>query len=118
AADLEVLHSLRRQNEAIRTEMDNIRIALEAKRALESAKRRESAHLTNAQQKRRELLAEISRDQKAQEDRNKRWAREYKQATALMDRLLEEQIARDRKIVPGAAIKGYNFAGRRGSLPW
>ncbi len=117
AADLEVLHSLRRQNEVIQTEMANIRIALEAKRALESVKRRESVVLAGAQKKRLELLNEIARDQKAQEVRNRRWEEQYKQAVALMDRLLEEQIARDKKVDPGA-LKGYNFASRRGKLTW
>jgi murein DD-endopeptidase MepM/ murein hydrolase activator NlpD len=34
-----------------------------------------------------------------------------------MDRLLEEQIIRDRKVDPGA-LRDYNFVSRKGKLPW
>ena len=117
AADLEILHAMRRQNETIQTEMANIRIALEAKRALEISKRREGAYLANAQKKRREILLEIDRDRKRQEERNLKWEEDYRQAMALMDRLLEEQIARDKMVDPGA-LKNYNFVSRKGNLPW
>ncbi len=117
AADLEILHAMRRQNETIQTEMANIRIALEAKRALEISKRREGAYLANAQKKRREILLEIDRDRKRQEERNLKWEEDYRQAMALMDRLLEEQIARDKMVDPGA-LKNYNFVSRKGKLPW
>lgn len=117
AADLEMLHSIRRQNDAIQTEMANIQLAIEAKRTLEAAKRRESLVLASSQKKRRQLLDEISRDQKAQEERNRRWEKEYRNAVALMDRLIQEQIERDRKL-DSAPVKDYSFSARRGKLPW
>ena len=116
-ADLEVLNSIRHQNEIIATEMTTIKTALDAKRALENARRQESEYLAFAQKKRQNLLAEISRDQKAQEEKNQRWEREYRASMALMDRLIQEQIARDRVVAP-ETLKNYNFTARRGKLPW
>lgn len=116
-ADLEILTTIRRQNQIITTEMASIRTALDAKKALESAKRQEKEYLAGAQSKRKYLLAEISRDQKKQEERNRQWEREYRESIALMDKLIEEQMSRDRNVSPGS-LKDYNFVGRKGKLPW
>ncbi len=115
-ADLEVLNSIRYQNQIISTEMTSIQTAIDAKRALENARRQESEYLAEAQKKRRELLADLAREQKIQEGKNKRWEREYREASALMDRLIQDQISRNQTATPGS-LKNYRFAARRGKLP-
>ena len=117
AADLGVLNAIRHQNQIIVTEMSSIQTAIDAKRALENARRHESEYLAFAQRKRKDLLADISRDQKAQEEKYQRWEREYRESMALMDRLIQEQIARDRSVAP-EILKNYNFVSRKGKLPW
>jgi murein hydrolase activator len=116
-ADLEVLNSIRHQNQIIATEMTGIQNAIEAKRALENARLQESEYLSEAQKKRKDLLAVIARDQKTQEEKNQRWEKEYRESMALMDRLIQDQISRDRTVSPGT-LKNYSFMSRRGKLPW
>lgn len=116
-ADLEVLNSIRHQNQIIATEMSSIQTAIDAKRMLENTRRQESEYLAEAQKKRKDLLADLSRDQKVQEQRNQRWEREYRESMALMDRLVQDQITRDRSVAPGT-LKNYSFAARKGRLPW
>ena len=116
-ADLKVLNTIRSQNRIIETEMNSIQTALTTNVALEQAKRQEETYLANTREKRLSLLEEINRDQKMQEERNRRWREELRQAEVLMDRLLEEQIAKNKTVVPGS-LKNYDFASRKGKLPW
>ncbi len=116
AADLEVIDTIRSQNRIIETEMNIIHVALNANVALENAKRREQSSLSTVRNKRLELLNEINRDQKNQEERLKRWKNEIREAESLMDKLLQEQIALNRKTAP-VSLKDYDFASRRGKLP-
>ena len=116
-ADLKVLNTIRSQNRVIETEMNSIQVALDTNVALEHTKRLEQTYLANARRKRLELLEEINRDQKVQEERNRRWKEELRQAEALIDRLLQEQIAKNKTIVPGS-LKNYDFSSRKGRLPW
>lgn len=116
-ADLKVLNTIHSQNRIIETEMNSIQIALGTNVALERAKRQEQTYLSNARERRLELLEEINRDQKIQEERNRKWREDLRQAEALMDRLLQEQIAKNVTVVPGS-LKNYNFASRKGKLPW
>ncbi len=116
AADLEVVNSIRSQNRVIETEMNIIHTALNANVALENAKRREQSSLSTVRNKRLELLNEITRDQKNQEEKLKRWKNEIREAEFLMDKLIEEQIALNRKTAP-TSLKNYDFASRKGKLP-
>lgn len=115
-ADLNVLNTIRSQNRIIETEMHSIKIALDTNTALEQDKRQEQNYLASAREKRIDLLEEINRDQKIQEEKNRKWKEELRQAEALMDRLIQEQIAKEKKVAPNS-LKNYDFAGRRGRLP-
>jgi murein hydrolase activator len=116
-ADTRVLETLRGQNRIIETEMNTLRIAIDTNIVLETAKRREQSSLANAREKRLELLGEIDRDQRVQEEKTLKWKEELRQSEELMDRLLQEQIAKKKTVVPGS-LKNYSFAGRKGKLPW
>ena len=116
--DMDMLETLRAQQDTIRVAITTIKAALDAKVALARTKQVEEMQLSSSQKKQKVLIAEIDKDIDLRNEKIQKVLQDKKEAEALIQQIarqLEEQMKR--KGVP-PALKGYNFALRRGKLPW
>ena len=120
--DVKVLKSIRSQKRAIENSLKTITAALNAQRALAKSKNSQELSLGKTQNRRQKLLEEIKQDEELlkasilqkQKDMERGWAEIEKLRGSIAREVKKREFLDD----VSDDIKMYNFAGRKGKLPW
>ncbi|MCD6308628.1 MAG: peptidoglycan DD-metalloendopeptidase family protein [Candidatus Latescibacteria bacterium] len=120
--DIAVMNEIRSHLEKLDTSLNKLTAAIRAQRSLASAKKKEETSLERTRRQRHKLLEEIKRDEKLERELYIQRKKDKEKAEAAIEKLLKER----RKVFSGRRflddvsddVKNYNFASRKGRLPW
>ena len=116
--DVKLLETIRSQRQTSEKSMRTITAALKAQRALQANKKREEISLGNTRKDRKKLIDEIKKDEELLKKRKLQIQQDMENALAQLEKWLR-QIEREVKTFEiSDNLKKYNFAGRKGTLPW
>jgi len=120
--DIAVMNEIRSHLGMLETSMKKLNDAISAQRSLASIKKKEERSLEKTRRQRQRLLEEIKRDEELERELYLQRKKEKEKAEAEIEKLLRErtkEVSR-RQFLEDVSddIKNYNFASRKGKLPW
>ena len=120
--DIEVMDTVRDKKQTMETSVRKLRTARDAQRSLSKKKRSEEMSLERTRKDRQALLAEIKRDEELEKEMIIQHQNDMEKTQAMIEKLLrdisKETQKRDFLEEISDDIKNYDFAGRKGKLPW
>ena len=116
--DMRIMKDLRTKQNTLQASMGKYEETRNAQISLARVKRSEEKQLTNTRKKQKTLLASLENDLQLQEEVNLRQRKELEKFFATLEGIQKEFKKRIETIAISPELEKYNFASRKGKLPW
>ncbi|MBT4484760.1 MAG: peptidoglycan DD-metalloendopeptidase family protein [Candidatus Latescibacteria bacterium] len=116
--DVELLQNLREKIQITEKDMKVITRARDAQQVLGKKRKREQLSLAKTNKSRKNLIEEIKKDEELWKERIEKYEREMKLTRVEMDKRIKQLDKEVKEIKISDTLKNYNFAVRKGKLPW
>ncbi|MFC1490149.1 murein hydrolase activator EnvC family protein [Candidatus Latescibacterota bacterium] len=118
--DIEILQEFRDKSQKLNVTLNKLESAINANNSLARIKIKEQSTLENSRIKKENILNDIKKDEKLQEEANRKNEEDIKNGRAIIDQIARSAVKESKKhttVIP-PSLEDYNFAEHKGNLIW